>query len=56
MKLQSPVEAREVRHLLWLRERLGKDRIASLAVITAGQHAYTRPDGIQVVPIALLGP
>ncbi|AFV88185.1 AAA family ATPase [Acidipropionibacterium acidipropionici ATCC 4875] len=56
VKLQAPVEAREVRHLLWLRERLGKDRIASLAVITAGRHAYTRPDGIHVVPLALLGP
>jgi predicted AAA+ superfamily ATPase len=56
VKLQTPVEAREVRHLHWLRDRLGDDRIASLVVITAGQHAYTRPDGIHVVPLALLGP
>ncbi|MCI1747200.1 MAG: DUF4143 domain-containing protein [Acidipropionibacterium sp.] len=56
VKLQTPVEAREVRHLMWLRERLGDDRIASLVVITAGQHAYTRPDGIHIVPLALLGP
>lgn len=56
MKPQTPVEAREVRHLMWLRERLGDDRIASLVVITAGQHAYTRPDGIHIVPLALLGP
>ncbi len=56
VKLQAPVEAHEVRHLQWLRDRLGDDRVASLVVVTAGQHAYTRSDGVHVVPLALLGP
>lgn len=56
VKLHSPVDAREVRHLHWLRDRLGSDRVASLVVLTAGQHAYTRSDGVHVVPLALLGP
>jgi hypothetical protein len=29
---------------------------ADAAVITTGPHAYRRPDGIAVVPAALLGP
>jgi hypothetical protein len=44
-----------VRHLAWLRARLG-DRLADSAVITAGDEAYRRPDGIAVIPAALLGP
>jgi hypothetical protein len=44
-----------VRHLLWLREQLGNDLI-DIAVITTGPEAYRRPDGVAVVPLALLGP
>lgn len=54
VKLRAPVDASEVRHLNWLREQLGASRVAA-AVITATPHAYTRPDGIHVVPLALLG-
>lgn len=31
------------------------DDIADLVVLTTGQRAYRRPDGIAVVPLALLG-
>lgn len=55
VKLRSPIEAREVRHLHWLREQLGPDRLVASVVLTAGQHAYTRADGVHVVPLALLG-
>lgn len=55
VKLARVVEDRDVRHLHWLRERLG-DQLLDAAVITAGSHAYRRPDGIAVVPAALLGP
>jgi uncharacterized protein len=44
-----------VRHLLWLQKELGDD-LADAVVVTTGQMAYRRPDGIAVVPAALLGP
>jgi hypothetical protein len=49
------VTTNDVRHLAWLRERLG-GRLAEAAVITTGHHAYRRPDGIAVIPASLLGP
>lgn len=44
-----------VGHLLWLRGQIG-DRLADAVVLHTGPHAYRRPDGIAVVPLALLGP
>ncbi|MHB1527020.1 MAG: hypothetical protein ACYDEA_05040 [Candidatus Dormibacteria bacterium] len=38
----------------WLREWIGDDLIGAV-VVTTGQFAYLRPDGIAVVPAALLG-
>lgn len=55
VKLAADVTNNDVRHLTWLRERLG-DRLADAAVITTGYHAYRRPDGIAVIPASLLGP
>ncbi|MGH9189696.1 MAG: ATP-binding protein, partial [Acidimicrobiales bacterium] len=55
VKLASTVEAGDVRHLLWLREQLGAD-LLDAAVITTGEHAYRRDDGIAVIPASLLGP
>jgi predicted AAA+ superfamily ATPase len=49
------VTDRDVRHLLWLREKLG-DELADAVVVTAGEYAYRRKDGIAVVPLTLLGP
>jgi uncharacterized protein len=46
---------RDVRHLLWLQKELGDDMVDAV-VITTGQAAYRRPDGIAVIPAALLGP
>jgi hypothetical protein len=40
---------------LWLREQIGDDLIDAL-VIHTGPYAYRRPDGIAVIPAALLGP
>lgn len=45
----------DVRHLLWLREKVGED-LLDAAVITTGPAAYRRADGIAVIPAALLGP
>jgi len=54
-------DADSLRHLGWaalsggLHSRLGADLLDAV-VITTGQHAYRSPDGIAVIPAALLGP
>ena len=55
VKLASTVNDHDVRHLRWLRDQIGDD-LADAAVITTGQHAYRRTDGIAVIPAALIGP
>ncbi|HTW18116.1 MAG TPA: DUF4143 domain-containing protein [Nocardioides sp.] len=55
VKLAAGVADKDVDHLRWLREKLG-DRLVDAVVLTTGEHAYRRPDGIAVVPLALLGP
>jgi len=55
IKLADRVEDSDVRHLTWLRDRIGDDLIDAL-VIYAGEHVYRRRDGVAVVPLALLGP
>ncbi len=50
----TPTDA-DVKHLRWLRQKLGDD-LADAVVVTTGPRAYRRPDGIAVVPAALLGP
>jgi predicted AAA+ superfamily ATPase len=54
-KLSSTVDDADIKHLLWLREQIGDD-CAGLIVVHTGPEAYRRPDGIAVVPLALLGP
>lgn len=55
VKLNPVVGDAEVSHLMWLRNQI-PDRVADLMVITTGERAYRRPDGVAVVPLALLGP
>lgn len=54
VKLSPSVTDADVRHLLWLREKI-PDRVADLVVVTTGTTAYRRRDGVAVVPLALLG-
>jgi predicted AAA+ superfamily ATPase len=54
-KLAPTITDKDLRHLHWLRETL-PHRNTSLAVITTGPEAYTRTDGIHIIPLALLGP
>ncbi|KQB86253.1 hypothetical protein Clow_01172 [Corynebacterium lowii] len=54
VKLKEAVDDHDVRHLNWLEEKLG-ERVADKVIITTGKHAYRRPDGVAVVPLALLG-
>lgn len=55
VKLVRSVEDEDTRHLRWLKERLGDDLLDAV-IVTTGQDAYRRADGIAVVPAALLGP
>jgi predicted AAA+ superfamily ATPase len=55
VKLADRVEDTDVKHLHWLRDRIGKDLIDAI-VIYAGERAYRRRDDVAVVPLALLGP
>ena len=55
VKLAVAVDGRDVRHLLWLKEQLGPG-LRDMVILTTGREAYRRPDGIAVVPLALLGP
>lgn len=55
VKLAETPDPHDLRHLLWLKDRLG-DSLVDMVVVTTGKHAYRRKDGIAVVPAALLGP
>jgi predicted AAA+ superfamily ATPase len=55
VKLSGTVTDDDVKHLNWLRQQIG-DRLADRVVLHTGQFAYRRPDGVAVIPLALLGP
>ncbi|MFN8717474.1 MAG: hypothetical protein ACK6DP_06425 [Gemmatimonas sp.] len=55
VKLAGAIDDAHVEHLQWLKNRLGDDLLDAV-VVTTGPVAYRRPDGIAVVPAALLGP
>lgn len=55
VKLSRNVSSNDVRHLIWLKQKLTDD-VLDQVVITTGPSAYRRPDGVAVVPLALLGP
>jgi predicted AAA+ superfamily ATPase len=55
VKLATSVIDPDVRHLRWLANRIGSN-LLDAAVITTGSYAYRRPDGIAVIPAALIGP
>jgi predicted AAA+ superfamily ATPase len=55
VKLGGTVDDTDVKHLLWLKREL-EDDLIDMAVLTTGPQAYRRPDGVAVIPLALLGP
>ncbi len=55
VKLSEEVRARDTRHLLWLRDRIGP-ALLDAVVVTLGRRSYRDADGIAIVPAALLGP
>lgn len=54
VKLAAAVEDRDTAHLRWLADHLRGDLLDAI-IINTGLNAYRRPDGIGVVPLALLG-
>lgn len=54
-KLAPAVSNHDVHHLPGLRQEFG-ERVADRVVLTIGDPAYRRRDGVAVVPLALLGP
>jgi predicted AAA+ superfamily ATPase len=55
VKLAGTVSDRDVKHLLWLRDRMGSDLLDAV-VVSTGPAAYRRADGVGVIPAALLSP
>ncbi len=55
VKLSGTVNDEDVRHLHWLKDRMG-DELLDTIIITTGTTAYRRADGIGVIPAVLLGP
>jgi predicted AAA+ superfamily ATPase len=55
VKLTQRVGDDDVRNLRWLQRTIGDDLLDAV-VVTTGRAAYRRPDGIAIVPAALLGP
>ncbi len=53
-KLAASISDHDVKHLRWLRDQLGNELLDAV-IVTTGPDAYRRPDGIAVVPLALLG-
>jgi predicted AAA+ superfamily ATPase len=54
VKLSPVVRDKDVEHLLWLKDKLGK-KLKEMVVVTTGSTAYRRSDGVTVIPLALLG-
>lgn len=55
VKLHPVPRDQDLKHLHWLRGQIGDDLLDAV-VVTTGSDAYRRPDGVAVVPAALLGP
>ncbi len=53
IKLSATISDRDTQHLRWLADTIGDD-LLDAAIITTGQDAYRRLDGIAVIPAALL--
>jgi uncharacterized protein len=54
VKLDRDAGDEDTRHLAWLERQIG-DGLLDAGIVTTGQQAYRRSDGIAVIPAALLG-
>jgi predicted AAA+ superfamily ATPase len=55
VKIAPTITGAELRHLYWLENQFTEYHVIKM-VINSGPNAYTRKDGIHIVPLALLGP
>ncbi|MDP1712632.1 MAG: DUF4143 domain-containing protein [Candidatus Nanopelagicaceae bacterium] len=55
VKLSPTVTDDDVKHLHWLKEN-AKTEVIDLIVVTTGESAFRREDGVAVIPLSLLGP
>ncbi len=55
VKLSATADEGDLSHLHWLAAHLGDD-LRDAVLVNTGTYAYRRPDGLAVVPAALLGP
>lgn len=55
VKLADTISDHDVKHLNWLHAQLGP-RLVDRAILNTGPFAYRRPDGVAVIPLALLRP
>jgi len=55
VKSQAVVKADDVKHLNWL-EKTFTDHDITKVILNTGPYAYTREDGVHVIPAVLLGP
>jgi predicted AAA+ superfamily ATPase len=55
VKLKRTIQDEDVRSLHWLREKIG-DELLDAVIISTGEAAFRRSDGVAVVPASLLGP
>ncbi len=53
VKLTRDPDDADVRHLHWLGDRIG-GRLVDKVVVTTGEYAYRRDDGVAVIPLGLL--
>jgi hypothetical protein len=53
IKIGRTVESEDIKHLLWLKEKMKTD-LLDMMLIHTGPQAYRRKDGIAVVPASLL--
>lgn len=54
VKLAHTPSADDARHLLWLKRKL-PEAVVDTVILSTGNHAYRRPDGVAVIPLSLLG-
>lgn len=55
VKLSNTVHDDDIKHLNWLHGLIGK-QLTERVIVNTGRFAYRRPDGVAVIPLALLGP
>jgi len=54
VKFSPTVDDQDVKHLSWLRNKVG-GRLKDMVLVNTGNLAYRRDDGVAVIPAALLG-